>query len=137
MNLFFEQRFKKWRQHEFCNFEWWIFVSYEIQCCRIKFFNDFKIRHEFQNYCEIITKIWWIHNEFLKLNKSCSFKNEITHWTTTFIYNVRKLRFLASNAEIYNSWLEFKFYDHLLSKRNYFHNINWIYQCLIIQNTND
>jgi hypothetical protein len=57
MSLFFESRFKKWRQHEFCSFEWWISVSHEIQCCWIEFFYDFKIRHEFENCCEMTAKI--------------------------------------------------------------------------------
>jgi hypothetical protein len=103
MSLFFERRFKKRRQHEFCNFEWWTFVSHEIQCCRIEFFYDFKIRHEFEDYCEMTTRIWWIHNEFSKSDRSCSFKDEITHQTITFICSARRLRFLASNAVIYNS----------------------------------
>jgi hypothetical protein len=124
MILFFERRFKKWRQHEFCNFEWWISVSHEIQCCWIESFYDFKTRHKFEDYCEIITRIWWIYNEFSRLNRSCSFANKITHRATTLIYNVRKLRFFASNAEIYDSWFEFKFCDYSSSRQDHFHHMN-------------
>jgi hypothetical protein len=137
MSLFFERRFKKRRQHEFYNFEWWTSVSHKIQCCRIEFFYDFKIRHEFEDYCEMTTRIWWIHNKSSESDRLCSSANEITHRATTFIYNARRLMFFASNAEIYNSWFEFKFCDHSSSRQDHFHNTNWIYQCSIIQNTND
>ncbi len=137
MNLFFERRFKKRRQHESCSFKWWISVLHEIQCCWVESFYNFKIRHEFEDCCEMTTRIWWIHNEFSKSNRSCSSANEITHRATTLICSARRLRFFAWNAEIYNSWFEFRFFDYSLSKQDHFHNTNWIYQCSIIQNTND
>jgi hypothetical protein len=132
MNLFFERRFKKWQQHEFYNFEWWIFVSHEIQCYQVESFYDLKIRHEFEDCCEMTTRIWWIHNESSESNRLCSSANEITHWAITFICSVCRLKFLASNVEIYNSWLEFRFCDHSSSRQDHFYNTNWIYQCSII-----